>query len=162
MKWLARAAILGLGIGLGVTAIQAAPDASPTSSIEARQLIDEGKAALRHVTYLRDVARKEKDIIKLSCINDKLVMMKAQVNVMERLESEMTVNGGAMAQITTAGVNVRNLRSEADGCAGDQLAGNAESSNSFTGPTPPDNPFTNPWAPPGGAVEPPGYASPFD
>jgi hypothetical protein len=161
MKWLARTAVLGLGIGLGMTAIYAAPDAPP-STLEARQIIDESQASLRHVMSLRDVARKEKDIIKLSCINDKLVMMKAQVNVMERLQSELSVNATAMGEITTAGINVRNLRSEADQCAGDQLGAGVESTNSFTGPTPPDNPFGNPFAPIGGTVEPPGYASPFD
>jgi hypothetical protein len=161
MKWLARAAVLGLGIGLGVTAIHAAPDTT-ASTIEARQVIEDGRAALRHVLYLREMARKEKDIIKLSCINDKLVMLKAQVNVVERLQTDEMTNPGIASQITQAGVQIHSLRDEADGCAGDQLGGSLESSNSFTGPTPPDNPFGNPFEPVGGVIEPPGYASPFD
>lgn len=161
MKWLARTAVLGLGIGLGVTAIHAAPDVT-ASSIEARQVIEDGQAALHHVVALRELARKQKDIIKLSCINDKLVMLKAQVNVAERLASEASTNAGVASEITQAGVQIRSLRDQADQCAGDQLGGALESSNSFTGPTPPDNPFGNPFAPVSGVIEPPAYASPFD
>src|SRR5262245_61635725 len=37
----------------------------------------------KHVLHLQALARKEKDVIKLTCINDKLVQIKAQMNLFD-------------------------------------------------------------------------------
>src|SRR4051812_29601661 len=36
---------------------------------------------LRHVLSLRDRTRREKDVIKLSCVNDQLLQIKAKLNL---------------------------------------------------------------------------------
>jgi hypothetical protein len=121
---------------------------------------------MRHVQHLQAVARKEKDVIKLNCVNDKLVQIKPQMNIADRAktELELSINGSGdrltvYTEITQAGENIRRLREESDQCIGEPLLG-GESSNSFTHPDVPYDPTTaNPW---GTVVEPPAYASPFN
>jgi len=123
------------------------------------------------VLHLQATARKQKDVIKLNCINDKLVQMKAQQNIFDTAHLELVpliegrnpsddANRYAMfGEVTTGADNLHKLRIEADGCVGEpEIVG--ESKNSYTGPTLGDDPtkgdvFGNP-------VEPPGYASPYN
>jgi len=141
---------------------------APLSAIDLQnrvhQLHDQTRADARHVLYLQQVARKEKDVIKLNCVNDKLVQIKPQMNVADAAESELerATDATRMAVFDSiAGVaeGVHRLREEADQCIGEPITQGGESSNSFTGPQAPDDPtkgFT------GGQLEPPGYASPYN
>jgi len=132
--------------------------------IRVRQLHDQTRADARHVQHLQLIARKEKDVIKLNCVNDKLVQIKPQMNVADAAESELerATDATRMAVFDSiAGVaeGVHRLREEADQCIGEPITQGGESSNSFTGPQAPDDPtkgFT------GGQLEPPGYASPYN
>ena len=129
-----------------------------------RMLHEQTRADARHIQHLQQLARKEKDVIKLNCVNDKLVQVKPQMNIADRAESDLETASDAsrMAvfdQISQAAENVRRLREEADQCIGEPIQTGGDSSNSFTGPNAPDDPtkgFT------GNEIEPPGYASPFD
>ena len=119
----------------------------------------------RHVMHLQQMARKEKDVIKLNCINDKLVQIKPQsniadraVNTLEGLDSNDESRHGVYDELTRAVEAVRHLREEADQCAGEPTIA-AESSNTWTGPDVPDNPFTDPFD---SGIEPPAYASPYN
>jgi len=128
------------------------------------QLHEQTRADARHIQHLQQIARKEKDVIKLNCVNDKLVQVKPQMNIADLAESELesandTTRMSLFETFSQASETVRKLREEADQCIGEPVSGISESSNSFTGPTPPDDPtkgFT------GTQIEPPGYASPFD
>jgi hypothetical protein len=125
------------------------------------------KADLRHVHHLQEVARKQKDVIKLNCVNDKLVELKAQANLFDKfhheLETMLTVDSPDRLTVyagTLEGADsVHKARVGADSCAGEpELA--RESANGFEHPPFADdptqgNPFQNP-------VEPPGYASPYN
>src|SRR5687767_1348572 len=81
----------------------------------------------RHVLHLQALARKEKDVIKLTCINDKLVQLKAQMNLFDTatLQLEASINNTddtprtIFAEIEKAQGDVKKLRSEADVCAGE-------------------------------------------
>lgn len=122
-------------------------------------------ADMRHVQHLQAVARKEKDVIKLNCVNDKLVQIKPQMNIADnaKVQLEISTPGGdrltVFTEVTQAGDNIRRLREESDQCIGEPLLG-SESSNSFTKPDVPYDPTTaSPW---GNPVEPPAYASPFN
>lgn len=139
----------------------------PLADLQARvhQLHDQARADARHVQYLQQIARKDKDVIKLNCVNDKLVQIKPQMNLADTAESELggAADASRMAVFDTiaqATESVRRLREEADQCIGEAITqGSSESSNSFTGPQAPDDPtkgFT------GKQLEPPGYASPFN
>ncbi len=128
------------------------------------QLHDQMRADARHVMYLQQIARKEKDVIKLNCVNDKLVQIKPQMNVADAGESDLerapdATRMAVFDSIAGAAEGIHRLREEADQCIGEPITQGGESSNSFTGPQAPDDPtrgFT------GGQLEPPGYASPFN
>jgi hypothetical protein len=128
-------------------------------------LHEQTRADARHVQYLQQVARKEKDVIKLNCVNDKLVQIKPQMNMADAAESELggAADGTRIAafdSVAQAAENVRRLREEADQCIGESITqGGSESSNSFTAPTAPDDPTKGST---GKELEPPGYASPFN
>ncbi|HET7502931.1 MAG TPA: hypothetical protein VFK02_18050 [Kofleriaceae bacterium] len=122
------------------------------------------RADARHVQHLQQIARREKDVIKLNCVNDKLVQIKPELNIVDaaaaELEGATDANRMMMfGNVTQAAENVRRLREEADQCIGEAITQGGESSNSFTAPPAPDDPtkgFTDT------PIEPPGYASPFD
>jgi hypothetical protein len=124
------------------------------------------KTDLRHVAHLQEVARKQKDIIKLTCVNDKLITMKGEANIFDNARHELE----SLAESTTddrltvypatsnAADRVHKLRVEADTCVGEPEL-SAESENQVNDPGLPDpwvgNPFDD-------GLEPPGYASPFN
>ena len=183
MKLLAKVALVGLLGGAGATAIYAdsdggaggsvtAPTAQVRVTISFSEMVTRAKATrdqvsldYQHVLHLQAMARKEKDIIKLNCVNDKLVQMKPLMNITERAASELEGAAGnddlrysAYDEVTRAGEDVRRMREEADQCAGEPTL-STESTNGWTHPEVPDDPFANPF---GDYIEPPGYASPFN
>jgi len=122
---------------------------------------------LRHVTQLREKAIKEKDIIKLNCINDKLMPMKAQVNLADAKSRQLddavqsddeAGRYNAYSDLTTSHEKVRNLRDEADACVGEPLTFTGETQVDWTGPENPLEPTENPWDP---GLEPPSYRTPW-
>lgn len=123
----------------------------------------------QHVQHLETIARKEKDVLKLSCVNNKLLEMKAQLNIFDtnrtQFQSSLSASAdaarGSFNDTTSSANRVKELRSEADTCAGvPELS--KQSGNDFTHPSFPDDP-TLPLPPTvyGGYGDPPGYASPF-
>ena len=72
---------LGLGAGLlglgGVGILAAAPDSTPTTISDATAqtaaILTQMREDANHVLRLQGIARKDKDVIKLNCVNDKLV-----------------------------------------------------------------------------------------
>jgi hypothetical protein len=130
------------------------------------------KADMRHVLHLQTKARQERDVIKLNCINDKLVQLKAQVNIFDSahaslkagLESQGTADDkqATFAEVTSTGESIKSLRAEADICVGEPELFKQESSSEVKRPDIIDDPgATDPFHP-GGAFEPPAYASPFN
>jgi hypothetical protein len=129
------------------------------------QLHEQMRADTRHVAHLQQIARKAKDVIKLNCVNDKLVQVKPQMNIADAGEAELEASNeanrmAAFETVAQAAESIRRLREEADQCIGEPVTQGGESSNSFTGPDVPDDPtkgFNGPVV-----IEAPGYASPFD
>jgi hypothetical protein len=127
----------------------------------------------RHVLHLQALARKEKDVIKLTCINDKLVQIKAQMNLFDtaNLQLEATVSTGddapraAFADVEKAGADVKKLRGEADACAGALEMYKQESKTDVERPDLDDptegGPFTPDDQMDGTEVDPPGFATPW-
>lgn len=125
---------------------------------------DQTRADSRHIAHLQLLARKEKDVIKLNCVNDKLVQVKPQMNIADAAEAELesvgdSDRGAVFTQIVEAAENVHRLREEADQCIGEPIGNQNESFNSYTHPEIPDDP-TKGFV--GNEVEPPGYASPYN
>ena len=134
---------------------------------ERRYRFDQARADARHVQYLQQIARKDKDVIKLNCVNDKLVQIKPQMNLADSAESQLegatdATRMAAFEGVAQAAENVRRLREDADQCIGESITqGGSESSNSFTAPTAPDDPAKGNFNG-GDQLEAPSYASPFN
>lgn len=127
-------------------------------------LREQSRSDTRHIHHLQAIARKEKDVIKLNCVNDKLVQAKPQMNIADMAASELTTAPEAdrmaiFESLSQAAESVRLLREEADQCIGQPIQTGGDSSNTFTGPEAPDDP-TKGMSPP--ELEPPSYASPFN
>jgi hypothetical protein len=140
----------------------------PAADVRARvQLLhDQIRADARHIQHLQQVARQEKDVIKLNCVNDKLVQAKPEMNIVDAKQQELESAGDAermavFETISQAADSLRRLREESDQCIGEPLTfSGGESSNSFTGPSAPDNPTGSGFG--NHPIEPPAYASPFN
>jgi hypothetical protein len=136
------------------------------AEVHARILLvhEQTRADARHIQHLQQVARQAKDVIKLNCVNDKLVQVKPMLNLLDEQALDVEVagegeRGVVVERITGAAEGIHRLREEADQCIGEPVTIGSESSNSFSGPTVPDDP-TKGFA--GKTIEPPGYASPFN
>ncbi len=121
---------------------------------------------LRQIKHLQGQARKLKDVIKLTCVNDKAVAIKAEANIFDdslrtlrAMVPEAAARAAAYEQVTTSAVSVHQSRVAAEGCVGENTLTN-EASNSFAHPAFPDDPTLG--DPYGNGVEPPAYASPYN
>ena len=137
--------------------------ALPISS-HVHQLQTQARNDVRHVVHLQQIARNEKSVIKLNCVNDKLVQIKPQLNMTDRASEELSIStqfGGLASyqQAVISAENVHRLREEADQCIGEAITTSGESSNSYSGPNAPDDPFRGYGR---GGLEPPIYASPYN
>jgi hypothetical protein len=126
--------------------------------------------ANRYMIHLREVAKAKKDVIKLNCINDRLVQLKAQRNIADNTNAQLQVALVANSderhqlfiQLTGTGNTVKDLRSQATACIGEAELFKQESGVEVDHPEIPDepgslNPFDDLVI-----AEPPGYASPYD
>ena len=122
---------------------------------------------LRHVVRLQITARKEKDVIRLNCINDRLLQIKALRNLLqaaiEDFHAAVATNLAdqqthQFTKVTMSAENIRQLREEANGCAGENLQYVGSTLTTWTGPDIPDD-MTDPF---GTEIDEPGYASPFN
>jgi len=119
---------------------------------------------VRDVQQMQISARKQKDLIRLNCLNDKLVEMKPQVNIADRSQADLAGaqtpadQQAAFAALSSAHDAVEQLHEAAQQCAGKPLL-TTESSNEYTHPNldqPPEYGSVN------GEIEPPAYASPIN
>ena len=123
---------------------------------------------LRRMVQLQEVARKEKDVIKLNCVNDKLAQLKQLMNIADQARTNLEeaiarkdeeARYHEFGRITIASQQAQVLGSEAENCVGEDLT--------FLGPTQvivdepelPDDP-TVPVGPDFPIVEPLPVASP--
>lgn len=165
--------ILGAAAIGGVTAV-AAPEGAELSAsmtqLKVRADADQGRidAVEKHVTVLKATAIRKKDVIKLNCLNDKLVQLKALMRIAsgQQLELNSAIQGsqdsaaGILGQLDSSTHQIVELGSQADQCMGEVDLIKQESSVEVTHPDIPDQPSENP--PLVITVEPPAYASPFN
>jgi hypothetical protein len=127
------------------------------------QFAEKQRRDLQRMQYLQSIARKENDVIKLNCVNDKLILFKAQTNNFDNLNAELQSSLETerrfelYEQVSQAAAAALQTADDANGCVG---AGELkESSTDFTGPTLVDDPTHG--LPFEIKVEPPAHASPF-
>lgn len=130
------------------------------------------KADMRHVLHLQATAKKEKDVIKLNCINDKLVQLKAQQNIFDSAHGSLLAGldtgtaedkQATFTEVTDTAAAIKTLRAEADICVGEPELFKQESSAEVKRPSILDDPAgTDPFGEGGSGFEAPAYASPFN
>lgn len=120
-----------------------------------------------HVGRLQAKARKDKDVIKLNCVNDKMVQMKAMLNLADENRSQITDaltlgNGRAPDLFSTyskTASDVKKLREDADVCVGVGVDSAGDAKLNVSNPAIPDDPTAgNPFD---DGLEAPAYASPY-
>ena len=118
---------------------------------------------LAQIMDLKARAARSRDILKVNCVNDKLVQAKPVMNVADHIVIDIEAANtradgeGALVRLGSSAEEMRQLREGAQNCV-DSSALGTESSNSFSHPELSDILGTYPSA--GGYIEPPIYASP--
>tara|TARA_R110002096_G_scaffold16898_2_gene57699 strand:+ start:30404 stop:30973 length:570 start_codon:yes stop_codon:yes gene_type:complete len=125
---------------------------------------------LVRVVELQNLARKQKDVIKLNCVNDKLLQVKQLLNIAEAgrtdlIEAIALQDGDSSAhqfsQISIAKEKTDGLHGEAEGCIGEELVFLGPTEVTVDDPGLPDDPTGDDDFDWDDVIEPPGYASPF-
>ena len=121
---------------------QAQPDVDITfkqvANLTPQEMLDQGQddmkqmqKGLQRVVELQELARKQNDIIKLNCVNDKLVQIKAAINIAEKsltdLHEAIARNDDgarqhAFTKMTITNQKVQVLVTEAENCIGSDLS----------------------------------------
>ncbi len=125
---------------------------------------------MARVVQLQDLARKQNDIIKLNCVSDKLVQIKAAINIGEASNTDLheaiarnddgaRLHAFTKLMITTQ--KVQTLVTEAENCVGQDLSfvGDTQVETTIDPNIPQDDPTAPPLPGPGGDRPP--EASPF-
>jgi hypothetical protein len=124
---------------------------------------------LRHIVQLQEVARREKDVIKLNCVNDKLLQIKQLVNIGEANKTNLdeaiarddeSGRYDFYSNITIANDQVSTLGAEAEQCIGQDLSFLGPTDTTVEGGNEPDDPTVS-EEPDFPEVEQPPVASPF-
>ncbi|HTE53092.1 MAG TPA: hypothetical protein VK698_19700 [Kofleriaceae bacterium] len=146
---------------------QIAPDEMERKAGEVGQKANEDE---KRVEQLKTEARKQKDVIKLNCINDKLLQIKQLLNILEDGLSKLTLaiasgdDGERYHRYTVvriSGEKIAGLRDEAEACVGEEISYLGPLSVNVDEPDVPDDPTDDtPWD--NNPIDPPGYASPFE
>jgi len=142
-------------------------DADATLVAKMKDLDKQVRGDLDHIVSLQAIARKQQDVIKLSCVNDRYVKAKAGANIFDNARADLLSVHDSDARVrATASVNsatetVHTAREEADRCVGSTEI-ESDANTSYTKPDVPDDPTVGGMPLGGGVViEPPTYSTPF-
>ncbi|MBA2539649.1 MAG: hypothetical protein H0V17_08450 [Deltaproteobacteria bacterium] len=158
--------LLAAGTLFAQPAAPAAPPLLPATemTIQVTGFKKDVVEAHRLVTTLQLQARKDKDVIRLNCINDKLIQLKALRNVFDDHVNRYESSQNATDQATTFNQaqdnwnKIRSVREQALLCVGEtQFL--SESKAGWDGPDIPDDPGKDLFP---DVPEDPGYASPYN
>ena len=134
-----------------------------SASVSPREMSEQsGKLIAEMDTYhlrvleLQKAARKAKDVIKLNCVNEKLLAVKQLMNIADVAKTDLTEaiaaddRDGQVAtfgQVTLAHERATSERDEAEGCIGEELIFVGPTQVEVDGPTIPDDPTDDPEDP---------------
>jgi hypothetical protein len=147
------------------------------ANLTPQEMLDQGgqdmrqmQDGLKRVVELQELARKQNDIIKLNCVNDKLVQVKAAINIGERATTDMNeaiarnddgARAHAFTKLTITTQKTQVLVTEAENCVGQDLSfvGQTQVITEVDPNIPSEDPTTppNPFPP----IDRPPLASPF-
>jgi hypothetical protein len=168
-KIIAGLAIGALGIGTLYAQPQPPPDAqkpditvtgetkadlSPREmATETKRLLTEMEGFHVRVLQLQGAARKAKDVIKLNCVNEKLLAVKQLLNIGESAENDLTeaiassdrdAQVHQYSQVKLAHERATSERDEAEGCIGEEIVFIGPTAVDVDGPAMPDDPTDDP------------------
>lgn len=141
---------------------------SEEMTTQAENLIGQMQEMLKRVLDIQQSARAAKDVIKLNCVNDKLLQVKQLLNIAESGQNNLTAaiaQGNDPAryhefnQIKISHEKVGGLRDEAEACIGDEIVFVGDTRVDVSRPPVTDDPTQDDDF--DFEVEVPGYASPF-
>lgn len=184
-KTLSLAVVVSVAVGGSVLQAQTSADESPAEVAPAQKEVTLSPAEMKtaseehlkdmqtilvRVVELQALARKQKDVIKLNCVNDKLLQVKQLLNIAEagrtdlieaiaQQDNDSTLH--QFSQISIAKEKTDGLHGEAEGCIGEELIFLGPTEVTVDEPGIPDDPTGDDqfdWA---NETESPGYASPF-
>ena len=137
------------------------------ATLSPQEMLGQGKEYFRtmnettgHIQTLQETARRQKDIIKLNCVTDKLVQAKVNINIAEQsmttlqesiARSDEGSRSHEFTRLTIVNQKVLVLGTEAENCIGEDL--------SFVGATrvdvevDPNIPTTDPTLPPAPGID---------
>lgn len=145
-KWIGK---LGLGLLLVATSVLAQPAprdeavegelnfrkggqlTSQEQLSQADSYINKMRAILARMDKLAEMARKDRDIIKLNCVNDKLIQVKGNLNLGEQARESLKVAAARnddgtrnheFAKLTIIYQKVTVLGQEAEACIGEEIS----------------------------------------
>lgn len=123
---------------------------------ESTRLVAEMEGMHVRVLELQTAARKAKDVIKLNCVNEKLLAVKQLLNIAESAQTDLTEStaGGDRAQqvhdygqVKLAHERSVAERDEAEGCIGEEIIFVGPTEVTTVGPDIPDDPTDDPEDP---------------
>ncbi len=173
IKSLLLAITLGAFIGGGTLYAQPQPETPDTPDVTAsgetrvdlspREMATETKRLLTEmegyhvrVLQLQGSARKAKDVIKLNCVNEKLLAVKQLLNLGESAENDLTEAIASSdrdaqlhqySQVKLAHERATAERDEAQNCIGDEIVFVGPTKVETDGPSMPDDPTDDPEDP---------------
>jgi hypothetical protein len=161
----------GLTFLLAAGTLLAQPAPAPTAQVPAGEMttqmtgfVKDITEAHRQVQQLQIQARKDKDAIRLNCINDKLIQMKAVRNIFDEARNRFDAAQNQTEQTVqfedsrTNWNKIRQLREQALACVG-EVQFQSESKSGWQAPDIPDDPSKDDFP---DHPEDPGYASPYN
>jgi hypothetical protein len=168
-KYLAMAAVMFVA---AITVHAQVPASAPPSTSAMAQKVaaydTQVQEDAQYMAHLQALARKAKDVVKLTCVNDRMVELKAQRNLFDTSHQAFDIaitNSADAAQpsyveLGGTAAAVKKLRGDAEACVGVlELLYEEKSDVQVSHPLFPDDPTQeDPFLP---EVEPPAYASPF-
>jgi hypothetical protein len=183
MRW-HKHVVLGLAL-VGTTVFAQPSDTPPSGETprstriappgemiqQAKDMLGKMQDILKRVVQLQEVARKQKDIIKLNCVNDKLVQIKGNMNVAETANTAMNEamargddaqRGHEFTRVGLVFQKVQVLGTEAENCIGEDLTfiGQTEVKVEVDPGLPETDPTKEPTPEP--VIERPPVSSPFN
>ena len=123
---------------------------------EADELTDEMEGYHKRVLELQKSARQAKDVIKLNCVNEKLLAVKQLMNIADSAETDLTeaiagddrdAEVAEYGQVVLAHERATTMRDEAEGCIGEEIIFVGPTAVTVEGPDIPDAPTDDPEDP---------------
>jgi hypothetical protein len=116
---------------------------------QAKSYIEKMADVVKRMIQLQDIARRQKDVIKLNCVNDKLLQLKQLQNIADLANNNMQeaiARGDEDARyhefgrVTIAYQQAQALSGEAENCIGEELAFLGPTQVTVIEPNEPENP----------------------